>query len=74
LTFAVLLFLYWHRYGTVDKVFTHAWWDTFTLLKYGSEFTILALMLYILQSRFATQAPSQANASGYTRVPQAQVV
>ena len=79
-TFAALLLLYWHKYGTVDKVFSHAWWDTYTLLKYGSEFTILALMLWILQSRFATSAaasaaaPSQGNAAGYSRVPQAQVV
>ena len=79
-TFAGLLVLYWHQNGTVDKVFSHGWWDTYTLLKYGSEFTILALMLYILQSRFAATAaasaaaPSQSNTAGYSRVPQAQVV
>ena len=79
-TFAAMLLWYWYRHGTVDKIFSHAWWDTYTLLKYGSEFTILALMLKILQSRFATSAaasaaaPSQGNTAGYTRVPQAQVV
>ena len=79
-TFAILLFQYWLKNGTVDRVFSHAWWDTYTLLKYGSEFTILGLMLWILQSRFAASAaasataPSQSNTAGYTRVPQAQVV
>lgn len=83
-TFAVLLLVYWTKNGTVDKVFSHLWWDTYTLLKFGSEFTILALMLFILQSRFAAGAAasaagggapaSQSNAAGYQRVPQAQVV
>lgn len=78
-TFATLVSIYWLKNGTVDKVFSHTWWDTYTLLKYGSEFTILALMLYILQSRFAASAaaaaaPSTSNAAGYQRVPQAQVV
>lgn len=62
-TFAILLFVYWHRYGTVDKVFSHIWWDTYTLIKYWSEVTILALMLYILQSRFARSAAA-SHASG----------
>ena len=76
-TFAILLFIFWHEYGTVAKVFSHVWWDTYTLLKYGSEITILSLMLWILQSRFAASsrpAPSQSNQEGYTSVPQAQVV
>ena len=62
--FAALLLVYWHQYGTVDRVFTHVWWDSYTAVKYVSEVTILALMLYILQSRFRT--PS----GGYTRVPE----
>ena len=76
--FAALLLGYWHEYGTVDKVFTHTWWDIYTLLKYGSELTILALMLYILQSRFAsaatngTRPPSLSNKSGYQPVPNTQ--
>jgi len=85
-TFAILLFVYWHRYGTVDKVFSHVWWDTYTLIKYWSEVTILALMLYILQSRFARSAAashaSGASTSGstagrsgggaYTKIPDAE--
>mmetsp|Transcript_1524 Transcript_1524/g.4137 ORF Transcript_1524/g.4137 Transcript_1524/m.4137 type:complete len:345 (-) Transcript_1524:436-1470(-) len=82
--FAALLLGYWHHYGTVDKVFSHGWWDAYTLLKYGSELAILALMLYILQSRFsntaaaaaaanggASAAPSQKNGAGYQRVGEA---
>lgn len=76
--FAALLLVYWKRNGTVDKIFSHAWWDTYTLLKYWSEVTILALMLYILQSRFSsssasTQSTTAASSSqGYTKVPDAE--
>lgn len=74
--FAALLFGYWHKFGTVDKLFSHVWWDAYTLLKYGSELAILGLMLYILQSRFSSSsssasngaAPSQNNNAGYERV------
>uniref|UniRef100_A0A7S2YGE5 THH1/TOM1/TOM3 domain-containing protein n=1 Tax=Entomoneis paludosa TaxID=265537 RepID=A0A7S2YGE5_9STRA len=77
--FAGLLVGYWHHYGSVDKVFSHTWWDAYTMLKYGSELGILALMLYILQSRFANaaasasngSAPSQKNSSGYQPVGEA---
>ncbi|KAL7567848.1 hypothetical protein ACA910_000589 [Epithemia clementina (nom. ined.)] len=77
--FAALLVGYWHEYGTVDKVFSHTWWDTYTVLKYGSELTILALMLYILQSRFASNATTPTNGNtrpvggngGYQPVPNA---
>lgn len=72
--FAGLLIGYWHEYGTVDRLFSHTWWDTYTILKYGSELTILALMLYILQSRFAQSSASTLNGSrphGYQPVPNA---
>lgn len=62
--FAGLLIGYWHRYGTVAKAFSHSWWDTYTVFKYGSELTILALMLYILQSRFASTAAAAGTSTG----------
>lgn len=52
--FAFMLIIYWHRNGTVQEVFTHPLWDTYMILKHWSEVIILALMLYILQSRFTT--------------------
>ena len=55
LVFSGTVAWYWHENGTVARTFTHAWWDTYTILKYASEVTILALMLYILQSRFQSQ-------------------
>lgn len=61
--FATLLLLYYQQHGTVAKVFTHAWWDTYTVLKYWSEFVILALMLYILQSRFTSGTTSSSGSS-----------
>ena len=76
--FAVMLIVYWHKYGTVAEVFSHSLWDAYILLKHWSEVAILALMLYILQSRFATQAmdgsedaPAAANGGkgGYQTVP-----
>jgi len=74
--FAALLLAYYHKYGTVDRVFTHVWWDVYTLIKYWSEVTILGLMLYILQSRFnaaARSAASQvAGGGGYSKVPDAE--
>lgn len=74
--FAVLLFVYWHKFGSVDKVFTHSWWDAYTVIKYGSELAILSLMLWILQSRFsgaanATNGGTFANNAGYQRVGEA---
>ena len=81
--FAGYLTVYWWEYGTVDRAFSHALWDVYTLLKYLSELTILALMLHILQSRFSSTAagsaaataaasdvPSQSNKAGYTKVPE----
>lgn len=61
--FAVTLCIFWRQHHSVAKVFTHAWWDTFVLFKYCSEVTILALMLYILQTRFTTQAVNAAASS-----------
>jgi hypothetical protein len=51
--FALLVITYWMDHHSVAKLFSHAWWDTYIMLKYSSEVAILALMLYILQSRFA---------------------
>lgn len=73
--FATYLIVYWWKNGTVARAFSHAWWDTYTVVKYVSELTILALMLHILQSRFSnnttTQQPSQSNTAGYSKVPDA---
>lgn len=52
--FAILLVVFWHKNGTVAEVFSHSIWDTYIILKHWSELAILALMLYILQSRFTT--------------------
>ena len=62
-TFAIRLVMYYKVNGTVDEIFTHAVWDTFLLLKHYSELAILALMLYILQSRF-TNSTAGANNNG----------
>ncbi|CAB9527175.1 expressed unknown protein [Seminavis robusta] len=78
--FALTLCIYWRQHHSVAKVFSHAWWDSYVLVKYTSEVTILALMLYILQTRFTTQAVAaaqqQASAptseAGYTKVPDAE--
>ena len=83
--FAGYLGVYWWKHGTVDRAFSHAFWDVYTLVKYLSELTILALMLHILQSRFSasatggaaasssasSEAPSQSNKAGYMKVPEA---
>mmetsp|Transcript_22139 Transcript_22139/g.33687 ORF Transcript_22139/g.33687 Transcript_22139/m.33687 type:complete len:366 (+) Transcript_22139:225-1322(+) len=58
--FAFMLIIYWQKNGNVQEVFTHPLWDTYMLLKHWSEIIILALMLYILQSRF-TVAASRIN-------------
>mmetsp|Transcript_14456 Transcript_14456/g.16417 ORF Transcript_14456/g.16417 Transcript_14456/m.16417 type:complete len:305 (+) Transcript_14456:109-1023(+) len=52
--FAFMLVVYWHKHGTVAEVFSHPMWDTYILVKHWSEVAILALMLYILQSRFTS--------------------
>lgn len=68
-----LLLVYWHKHGTVTEVFSHAMWDSYILLKHASELAILGLMLYILQSRFTTNAGFEAAGKdgngGYERVP-----
>lgn len=78
--FAAYLATFWWQNATVARAFSHAWWDTYTVVKYASELTILALMLHILQSRFSSsssssgqQQASQANAAGYTKVPDASI-
>lgn len=76
--FTFTLLSFWRRHGSVDKIFTHRYWDTYVLLKYISEFAILCLMLYILKSRFSTNSdgPSSTesgvnNGKGeYTAVPE----
>ena len=60
----VWLLIWWKNEHTVARVFTHAWWDTYVLFKFISEVTILGLMLYILQSRFASAAAAQATGAG----------
>jgi len=73
--FCGYVFLYWKDEHTVARSFSHPWWDTYVAIKFASEVTILSLMLYILQSRFAT--PSTGNGStdsnnrptGYVNVP-----
>lgn len=62
LAFCLTLVFYWHQTGTVARPFTHLWWDLYTGLKYASELTIMALMLYILQSRFHAAASAAATA------------
>ena len=66
--FAIMLLIYWHKYGSVQKVFSHEFWDFYVLLKHFSEVAILCLMLYILQSRFTAAAA----AAGYEAVPEAE--
>jgi hypothetical protein len=63
------LLLWWKDEHTVARVFSHSWWDTYVVIKFLSEVTILSLMLYILQSRFAAAASRPA---GYVSVPNAE--
>jgi hypothetical protein len=65
--FCVYLLLWWKEEHTVARVFSHTWWDTYVLVKFLSEVTILSLMLYILQSRFASPATNRP--AGYVNVP-----
>lgn len=72
--FVGYLVFYWKAEHTVARSFSHPWWDIYTGIKFFSEVTILSLMLYILQSRFA--AASNTNSSnnnsrptGYVSVP-----
>jgi hypothetical protein len=80
--FASTLACYWFRHGTVAKAFRHGYWDGYVAAKYTSEAAILALMLYILQSRFAggggggsgaapppSSAPGAGGRGGYQKVP-----
>jgi hypothetical protein len=76
--FAMQLAAYWHRNGSVAETFSHATWDSFVILKHWSELAILALMLYILQSRFTNgisggRGEDGSNAegnNGYQAVPE----
>mmetsp|Transcript_17863 Transcript_17863/g.26105 ORF Transcript_17863/g.26105 Transcript_17863/m.26105 type:complete len:341 (+) Transcript_17863:140-1162(+) len=74
-TFAIMLIFYWHEHGNVQEVLSHPLWDTYMALKHWSEVIILALMLYILQSRFATSGEMKAgigagDGEGYQPVPE----
>jgi hypothetical protein len=62
--FAFMLIMYWHQNGTVQEVFSHPLWDTYMCLKHWSEVVILALMLYILQSRFTTSGEIKGGVGG----------
>jgi len=62
--FPFMLIMYWHQNGTVQEVFSHPLWDTYMCLKHWSEVVILALMLYILQSRFTTSGEIKGGAGG----------
>jgi len=69
----IFLILYWKDERTVARTFTHFWWDTYVMTKSFSEIAILSLMLYILQSRFASSAAAAARPSPaeYVSVPNA---
>lgn len=86
--FAVMLLIHYIQYHTINRFFTHTWWDIYTIIKYTCEIIILILMLHILQSRFSQQQsqsqnrtsstptgaqPSQNNTVGYSKVPDAAV-
>jgi len=72
---AALYIKYWLAHGRVDVVISHPLWDAYILLKHWSEVAILTLMLYILQSRFATNTGANAgvaatpNRDEYEQVP-----
>ncbi|KAL3940413.1 MAG: hypothetical protein SGBAC_005045 [Bacillariaceae sp.] len=70
----IYLILWWKDERTVARTFTHFWWDTYVMAKSFSEITILSLMLYILQSRFAGAAVAAARPSPaeYVSVPNAE--
>jgi hypothetical protein len=72
--FCGYLLIYWKEERTVARSFSHVWWDTYVGIKFFSEVTILSLMLYILQSRFAAAAATNASGggsrpTGYVNVP-----
>ena len=73
--FAVRLAAHWRRSGDVAEIFSHAAWDAFVVAKHWSELAILALMLYILQSRFTNGVGGGegggGGGDGYQAVPEA---
>mmetsp|Transcript_7862 Transcript_7862/g.18945 ORF Transcript_7862/g.18945 Transcript_7862/m.18945 type:complete len:330 (+) Transcript_7862:173-1162(+) len=70
----IYLVLWWKDERTVARTFTHFWWDTYVMTKSFSEITILSLMLYILQSRFAgaAVAATRPSPAEYVSVPNAE--
>jgi len=67
--FCGYLLFYWKEEHTVARAFSHTWWDTYVGIKFFSEVTILSLMLYILQSRFAAASANNNRPTGYVNVP-----
>eukprot|EP00536_Pseudo-nitzschia_multiseries_P003216 jgi/Psemu1/236485/estExt_Genewise1.C_480023 len=79
--FCFYLYTYYQKEHTVARSFSHTWWDKFIGIKFCSELIILSLMLYILQSRFATGSSSTTSSdgsnirpTGYVSVPNAEEV
>lgn len=71
----VYLIIWWKDERTVARTFSHFWWDTYVMTKSFSEITILSLMLYILQSRFATSSTANGgrpSPTEYVSVPNAE--
>lgn len=69
---------FWRKHGRVDMIVSHTFWDSYVLVKHWSEVAILTLMLYILQSRFSTNASPNSrtgapNRGEYQQVPDSKV-
>ncbi|GMI15327.1 hypothetical protein TrLO_g10507 [Triparma laevis f. longispina] len=69
ISLTVTLMLRYNNKKTFMDAFTDKEWDTYILAKHWSEVAIVALMLYILQSRFT----SSNKRGSYTKVPDAAV-
>jgi len=60
---------YWYfKNGNLETIYSHKIWDFYVWIKYLSEVAILCLMLYILQSRFTTNAVA-ASGGTYQKIP-----
>jgi len=64
--FAGTLVKYWIKNGNVVDVFQGYLWDDYVLVKHWSEVAILALMLFILQSRFTSHKSNRQRDYRYT--------
>lgn len=71
---AFSLIFFYMAHGSVDEVFKHKDWDLYVVFKYGSEFAILCLMLYILKSQFNANVSDEEsdapNSAGYDKIPE----